>query len=215
MSTWTFAAETKQDLTAWNLVYFSTDEKRFTVAPLWTHKMIWYMRQWQPRSVSPALAIFYTYSRVPLSASPYGLCCGIETRLYQPYFRWTLPKINRKYYWDVLLMQECCQWSTEFRKTCWSFSKTMQKHIAVITQSSFCAMRHPFTDPDVSLANSPDLNPEDCRILWRCLSEIQVAIQHNTWLLSKPSTFRGNNTTSIRWTSSEFSQSSAPCGDIS
>jgi len=43
------------------------------------------------------------------------------------------------------------------------------------------------------------------QFLWCCLTEIQVATQHNGRLFSKPSTlFVGDNVTSIRWTSSAF-----------
>jgi len=63
-------------------------------------------------------------------------------------------------------------------ETCLSFSKTMHKHIAIMTQLSFCAMRH--FCPDMSQANSPDQNPADYHI-WSMMQErvYQVPI-HNT-----------------------------------
>jgi len=44
--------------------------------------------------------------------------------------------------------------------TCLSSTKTMHQHIAIVTQSSFCIMKHPhFISPDTWPANIRDLNP--------------------------------------------------------
>jgi len=38
----------------------------------------------------------------------------------------------------------------------------MRQHIVLVTESSFCAVKHPqFISPDMWPANSPDLNPVD------------------------------------------------------
>jgi len=34
---------------------------------------------------------------IPLPASPYDLCCDIETRIYQPHFRWTWGQDQQAY----------------------------------------------------------------------------------------------------------------------
>jgi len=51
-------------------------------------------------------------------------------------------KINGQYYWDVLLMQRLLQRSAALLETCLSSSNTMRQHIVLVTQSSFCAVRH-------------------------------------------------------------------------
>jgi len=51
-------------------------------------------------------------------------------------------KINRHYYRDILLTQRLLWRSTALLQTCSSSSKTMRQHIVLVTQSSFCAVRH-------------------------------------------------------------------------
>jgi len=62
------------------------------------------------------------------------------------YFRWTWAEINTHwpYYRDVYCWRRsCCQWSTALlMETYLSSRKTMHQHIALVTQSSFCVVRH-------------------------------------------------------------------------
>jgi len=51
-------------------------------------------------------------------------------------------KINRQYYRDMLLMQRLLQRSAALLEKCLSSSKTMRQHIMLVTQSSFCTVRH-------------------------------------------------------------------------
>ena len=117
-------------------------------------------------------------------------------------FTETLAKINREYTEKYCWCRNCCQWSTALLETCLSSSKTTHQHIALMTWSIFCAIRHPFLNYDVWPAN---ISPVDYHILWCCLSEIQVPTQHNNGLFSKPSTFSEKQyNLAVRWTSSAF-----------
>jgi len=51
-------------------------------------------------------------------------------------------KINGQYDRDMLLMQRLLWRSAALLETCLSPSKTMRQHIVLVTQSSFCAVRH-------------------------------------------------------------------------
>ena len=51
-------------------------------------------------------------------------------------------KINGQYYRDMLLMQRLLRRSAALLKTCLPSSKTMRQHIVLVTQSSFCSVRH-------------------------------------------------------------------------
>jgi len=101
--------------------------------------------------------------------------------------KWT-GNIIKKCWW----CRNCCQWSAALLEMCLFSSDTVHQHIVLMTWSSFCAMRH-----TIHLlmwpVNITDLNPVDYHILWCCLSEIKVAIQHNNQLFSKPSTFLGEH----------------------
>ena len=55
-------------------------------------------------------------------------------------------KINGQYYRDVLLTQKLLPEIHSIAvllETCLSSSKTVRQHIVLVTQSSFCAVRHP------------------------------------------------------------------------
>jgi len=49
-------------------------------------------------------------------------------------------KINGQYYQDLLLTQKLL---SAIRSIAGDMRKTMRQHIMLVTQSSFCAMRHP------------------------------------------------------------------------
>jgi len=93
--------------------FISTDEKLFTVAPLWTHKMIWFTLRVTVATKKWNRPI---YARVSLSASLY-----VRSLLHCR--NWVIPKsfslklwlksmdgITKKCCW----CRKCCQWDSPF-----------------------------------------------------------------------------------------------------